>query len=88
MLRAAMLICAVALLITAAPAMASCDEDTIDTVSSDGDLIILSSGDAFDVAAGDDATASTWNEGDNVLMCGDVIINKDDSGAKVAVSPH
>ena len=88
MLRAAMLICAVALLITAAPAMASCDEDTIDTVSSDGDLVILSSGDAFDVAAGDDATASTWNEGDSVLMCGDVIINKDDSGAKVAVSPH
>jgi hypothetical protein len=88
MLRAASLICAVALLMAAAPAMASCDEDTIDTVSSDGDLIILSSGDAYDVAAGDDETASTWNEGDNVLMCGDVIINKDDSGAKVAVSPH
>jgi hypothetical protein len=88
MLRAASLVCAITILMTAAPAMASCDEDTIDTVSEDGDVIILSSGDAFDVAAGDDATASTWNEGDNVLMCGDVIINKDDSGAKVGVSPH
>ena len=88
MLRAATLICAVALLMSAVPAMASCDEDTIDTVSEDGDLIVLSSGDGFDVAAGDEPTASTWNEGDNVLICGDVIINKDDSGAKVGVSPH
>ena len=70
------------------PATASCDEDTIDTVSEDGDFIVLSSGDSFDVASGDEATASTWNEGDSVLMCGDVIINKDDSGAKVGVAPH
>jgi hypothetical protein len=88
MLRAASLICAAAFLMTAAPAMASCDEDTIDTVSEDGDLIVLSSGGSFDVMAGDEVTASTWNEGDTVLMCGDVIINKDDNGAKIDVSPH
>ena len=60
-------ICAIAMLMVATPTMASCDEETIETVSSDGDMIILSSGKAFDVVAGDDATASTWNEGEDVL---------------------
>ena len=63
MLRAAPFICAIAMLMVATPTMASCDEETIETVSSDGDMIILSSGKAFDVVAGDDATASTCERG-------------------------
>ena len=39
------------------------------------------------VSPGDDVTASLWNEGDDVLLCGDTIIHKDD-GEQVDVTPH
>jgi hypothetical protein len=71
MLRAASLNCAAAMLLVATPTMASCDEETIETVSSDGDLIVLSCSESFDVMAGDDVTASSWNEGEDVLLCDD-----------------
>jgi D-lyxose ketol-isomerase len=71
-----------------APAWAACDEDTIETVSEDGDLIILTSGQDYDVTPGDDATASLWLEGQSVLVCGDTIINKDDDDEQVEVTPH
>lgn len=71
------------------PAAASCEEATIDTVSEDGDLIVLSSGEAYDVMAGDDVTASVWLSGQDVLVCDDdTIINKDENGEKVEVTPH
>jgi hypothetical protein len=75
-------------LISQTPAMAGCEEDTIETVSSDGDMIVLESGEAYDVAPGDTATASLWQEGESVLVCGDTIIDKDQNGDKVEVSPH
>jgi hypothetical protein len=78
----------VAVCMAATPAIASCEADTIETVSDDGDLIIMLSGDAFDVAAGDDVTAATWLEGEDVLICGDTIINKDERGEKIEVTPH
>lgn len=74
--------------LAAEPALASCEEETIDTVSEDGDLIVLSDGQAYDVMPGDDVTASLWMEGQTVLVCGDTIINKDDHGEKVEVTPH
>lgn len=73
----------------ASPALAGCDEDTIDTVSSDGDLIVLASGEQYDVDAGDESTSASWQEGDNVLVCGgDVIIDKDEGGEQVDVTLH
>jgi hypothetical protein len=72
----------------AEPAWAACDEDTIDTISQDGDLIVLNSGEAYDVAPGDEATAATWLEGEDVLICADTIINKDENGEKIEVTPH
>jgi hypothetical protein len=72
----------------AEPAWAACDDDTIDTLSEDGDLIVLSSGESYDVAPGDETTASTWQEGDDVLVCGGTIINKDENGEKIEVTPH
>jgi hypothetical protein len=69
-------------------AQAACYEDTIDTVSEDGDLIVLTSGLAFDVLGGDDVTAALWTEGDDVLICGSTMINKDENGEKVEVTPH
>jgi hypothetical protein len=70
------------------PAWAACDDETIDTISEDGDLIVLSSGESYDVAPGDEGTASTWQEGEDVLVCGDTIINKDENGEKIEVTPH
>ena len=64
---------------------AACDEDTIETVSPDGDLIVLASGQTYDVAPGDDVTAAVWQEGDDVLICEDTII---DNGEYVDVTPH
>jgi len=72
----------------AGSARAACDEDGIDTVSEDGDLIVLASGVKYDVAAGDQATAAQWQEGDDVLVCGDTIIDKDENGEQVDVRPH
>ena len=69
-------------------AFASCEEDTIDTLSDDGELLVLESGQAFDVSAGDSSTSAGWSEGDTVLMCGDIVIDKDQGGEKVEVTPH
>jgi hypothetical protein len=40
------------------------------------------------VADGDDATAAAWTEGDSVLVWGDTMINKDQNGEKIDVTPH
>jgi hypothetical protein len=77
----------VAVMVLASPSWAACDEDTIETISSDGDLILLSNGQSYDVLPGHDVTASLWNEGDDVLVCGDTIIHKDD-GEQVDVTLH
>ena len=70
------------------PAWARCDRDSIETISADGDLIILTSGDKYDVAPSDEATAAEWQEGDDVLVCGDTIIDKDQHGEHVDVTAH
>ena len=79
---------ALGMIVAATPAIAACDEDSIETVSSDGDLIALSSGQEYDVAGGDEATAAAWAEGDDVLMCGDTMIDKDENGERIDVTPH
>ena len=63
------------------PSLAS-DDDTIDTVSSDGDHIIMQSGQVYQ--SGDPGTSSTWQSGDDVVITpDDTIINKDESGESV-----
>jgi hypothetical protein len=66
----------------------ACENDTIETIAEDGDLIILKSGQAYDVAAPDQLTASRWQEGDNVRVCGGTIINKDERDERIKVAPH
>lgn len=72
----------------ARPSLAACDEDTIDTVSEDGDLIVLGFGDEYDVSPDYEATAARWMEGDNVLVCGNTIIDKDQGSKRIKVKPH
>jgi hypothetical protein len=72
----------------AMPARAACDKDTIDTISEDGDLIILSSGTTYDVHENDRSTAASWQEGDDVLVCGHTMTDKTQGGQKARVSVH
>ena len=68
----------------AVQARASCDEEDIDTVSSDGEIIELLDGSVW--RSLDPATSSTWLSAETVLVCNDdVMINKDENGEKVDV---
>jgi len=74
--------------LAAAPAGAACENDTIETISEDGDLIIVASGQAYDVSAPDQSMASLWQEGDSVRICGGTMINTDERGESIKVAPH
>jgi hypothetical protein len=83
------LLLATALALTPHPAFAECDRDTIETVSEDGDLIVLQSGASYDVDLGDQAIASQWAENQDVLVCRESkIINKDENGESIDVLEH
>jgi len=65
----------------ARPSFAS-DDDTIDTISSDGEHIIMQSGQVYQ--SDDPGTSSTWQTGDDVVITSDdTIINRDESGESV-----
>jgi hypothetical protein len=72
----------------AAPAREAYDEDSIETIAQDGDLIVLASGGKYDVAVADQATAALWQEGDDVLVCGRTIIDKDQGNERIKVREH
>lgn len=66
-------------------ARASCDESSIDSVSSDGEIIELLDGSVWE--SQDPATSALWLDTEDVLICNDdVMINKDESGEKVDVT--
>lgn len=69
----------------AAPARKACEEDSIDTVSEDGDRIVLASGEKYHVARDDQSTAALWQEGDDVLVCGRTMIDKDQGNERIRV---
>jgi hypothetical protein len=69
---------------TVPQARASCDEEDIDTVSSDGKIIELTDSTVW--RSLDPATSSTWLPAETVLVCNDdEMINKDENGEKVDV---
>jgi hypothetical protein len=70
-----------AVVFCARPSFAS-DDDTIDTVSSDGEHIIMQSGQVYQ--SDDPGTSSTWQSGDDgVITPDDTIINTDEGGDSV-----
>lgn len=70
-----------AVVFCARPSSAS-DDETIDTVSSDGEHIIMQSGQVYQ--SDDAGTSSTWQSGDDVVITpDDTIINKDEGGESV-----
>ena len=63
------------------------DTDTIDTVSSDGETIIMQSGQVY--TSDDPSTSSMWQPNDDVVITGsDKIINTDENGESVDGTPE
>jgi hypothetical protein len=64
----------------------ACDEASIDHISANGDIIELDDGTEWEVSPGDQTTVLSWSEGDDVLVCNNKIINKDEDGEKIDVT--
>ncbi len=66
---------------SAVPSRAA-ETDTIDTVSEDGEHIIMESGQTYQ--SDDPGTSESWQSGDDVVITNDdTIINKDEGGESV-----
>ena len=65
----------------------SCYDDSIDTVSDDGDIIVMISGAVFQVDLDDQVDTALWLPADDVLICnGDTeLINPDENGERASV---
>jgi hypothetical protein len=48
---------------------AQCDEDSIKSVTSDGEIIVMLSGAIFEVMAGDTSDSALWLPVSDVLIC-------------------
>jgi len=60
-----------------------CDDDSIETVGEDGAILEMLSGAVYRVQDYDTSTSSLWLAADDVLICGDRIIDKDEDGESV-----
>ncbi len=64
----------------------SCDDESIQSVSDDGSIIIMISGAVFQVNPVDQVDTALWLAADDVLVCDDdKIINKDENGETASV---
>lgn len=64
-------------------APSGCDDDSIETVGDDGAILEMLSGAVYRVQDYDTATSSIWLTADDVLICGNKIIDKDEDGDTV-----
>jgi hypothetical protein len=94
-LAATMLLVAVAVVTCSVASARSCTDDTLQSKSDDGDVLIMLSGAIYKVMPGDEADAALWLPPADVLVCNTTvsrqgrtfvfyeIINTDDGGEKV-----
>ena len=65
----------------------NCSDDSISSVSSDGQSLVMMSGAIYEVGQADRIDSALWLAADDVLICDDnEIINTDEQGEKVSVS--
>lgn len=76
----------------------NCDDDSIQEVSESGEIIVMLSGQVFQVLAGDEVDSSLWLPAEDVLICETPvtvqgktyvmydIINTEESGEKVSAT--
>ena len=78
----------VALTLNASVFAQSCDDDSIESVSDDGAIIVMMSGAVFRVNPADQVDTALWLPADDVLICNHdtEIINTDENGERAAVS--
>ena len=50
-------------------ASATCAEDSLETVSDDGDILIMQSGHVYQVDSGDTVDTRLWLSAEDVLIC-------------------
>jgi hypothetical protein len=75
-----------ALAVLSTPVAASdCEEDSLQTVSEGGEILIMLSGSVFQVEGGDTVDTQLWLSADDVIICGNTMINKDENGEKALV---
>lgn len=63
----------------------SCDEATLQWKSENGDWIGTDDGLKYHVMGGDEPTVMGWTNADDLRICGDTIIDVDDSGSQVDI---
>ena len=98
-MRATILTCAFcALSVLQSIQAASCERDTLTTVSSDGDILVMLSGAVYEVGGGDEIDSMLWLPPESVLICEKAvtyqgktiilteIINLDERGEKVSAT--
>jgi hypothetical protein len=73
--------------LTGGAAAASCEDDSILSVSSDGAILRMLSGDVFEVDPLDRVDTALWLPTEDVVVCDDeFVINKDENGEKAGVT--
>ena len=65
----------------------NCRDDSIRSVSSDGQILVMLSGSVYEVDQIDRIDSALWLAADDVLICDDnEIINTDEQGEKVSAA--
>ena len=76
----------------------SCEKEMLETVSSEGDILVMLSGSVYEVMGGDEIDSALWLPPSDVLICTETvtykgkpltmteIINLDENGEKVSVT--
>jgi hypothetical protein len=68
-------------MLTTGISYASCDTDTITSNSDDGKILIMMDGSVWESL--EPSTSLTWQPMDDILECGEKIINTDEDGESV-----
>jgi hypothetical protein len=69
----------------------NCEDDSIDSVSDDGDIIKLLSGNVYEIDSTDTVDTALWLPADDVLVCEEgggivEIVNTDENGEKAGAA--
>lgn len=84
--KRSLLISLLALLLPGYAAAAQCADDTIKSVSSEGEILVMFSGAVYKVDQFDRLDSELWLPADDVLICDDGrMINTDENGEVVSV---
>jgi hypothetical protein len=76
----------VANIILGAPSSAACEKDSLEIISKNGGVLKMRSGHVYRVDADNIGDTQLWLSGEDVLICRDTMINKDEHGERAGVT--